>query len=120
MGTTTQNYFDGLYVKCSTSPSDYALYYQNGMRRDTLRNCIVIDSLGKAFTNGQVEKGTSLIDHCTFVGNSTWSVAEMLAGTNQWGDQWTSDGKVVFTNNIIYQLRAGASGSESGMVTASA
>lgn len=115
VGTTTQNYFNGLYVKCSTSPSDYALYYQNGMRRDTLINCVVIDSLGKAFTNGQVEKGTSLIDHCTFVGNSTWSVFETLAGTNQWGDQWATDGRLVFTNNIVYQLKAGGAGSESGV-----
>src|SRR5262249_22232750 len=51
VGTTTQNYFDGLYVKCATNPSDYALYYQNGMRRDTLRNCVIIDSLSKTFTN---------------------------------------------------------------------
>ncbi|MEO5618555.1 MAG: fibronectin type III domain-containing protein [Candidatus Eisenbacteria bacterium] len=114
VGTTTQNYFNGLYVKCSTNPSDYALYYQNGMRRDTLINCVVIDSLGKAFTNGQVEKGTSLIDHCTFVGNSKWGVAETVAGVNQWGAQWATDGRLVFTNNLIYQLNAGGAGSESG------
>jgi hypothetical protein len=115
VGTTTQNYFDGLYVKSSTNPSDFALFYQNGMRRDTLRHCIVIDSLGKAFTNGQVEQGTSLVDHCTFVGNSSWGVSEMLCGVNQWGPQWSSDGKIVFTNNLIYQLRSGAAGSEEAM-----
>jgi hypothetical protein len=114
VGTTTQNYFDGLYVKSSTNPSDYALYYQNGMRRDTLLNCVVIDSLGKAFTNGQVEKGTSLIDHCTFVGSSTYGVAETMAGINQWGVRWAADGRLVFTNNLIYQLKAGSAGSEIG------
>ncbi len=115
VGTTDQNYFDGLLIKSSTNPSDYALYYQNGMRRDTLRNCVVIDSLGKAFTNGQVEKGTSLIDHCTFVGNSSYSVAEVIAGTNQWGNMWAADGRLVFTNNIVYQLQAGAPGTESAI-----
>jgi len=115
VGTTTGNYFDGLYVRNSTNPSDFALYYQNGMRRDTLRNCVVIDSLGKAFTNGEVGAGTSLIDHCTFVGNSTWGLAEVIAGTNQWGPQWSPQGRLVFTNNILYQLRAGGAGSESGM-----
>ena len=115
VGTTTQNYFEGVYVKSSTDPSDFALYYQNGMRRDTLKNCIVIDSLGKAFTNGQVEQGTSLIDHCTFVGNSSWGVSEMLCGVNQWGQMWSGDGKVVFTNNLIYQLKSGGSGTEEAM-----
>ncbi len=115
VGTTTQNYFYGLYVKSSTDPSDYALYYQNGMRRDTLLHCVVIDSLGKAFTNGQIEQGTSLVDHCTFVGNSSWGVSEMVCGVNQWGPQWASDGAMIFTNNLIYQLKSGASGSEEGM-----
>ena len=115
VGTTTQNFFDHLYVKSSTDPSDYALYYQNGMRRDTLQYCTVIDSLGKAFTNGQIEQGTSLVNHCTFVGNSSWGVSEMLCGVGQWGANWATDGKMVFTNNLIYQLRPGAAGSESGM-----
>lgn len=115
VGTTTQNYFKGLYVKSSTDPSDYALYYQNGMRRDTLLNCIVIDSLGKAFTNGQVEQGTSLVDHCTFVGNSSWGVSEMRCGVNQWGAMWSADGQMVFTNNLMYQLLPGGAGTEEGM-----
>jgi hypothetical protein len=115
VGTTTQNYFKGLYVKSSTNPSDFALYYQNGMRRDTLLNCIVIDSLGKAFTNAQVEKGTSLIDHCTFVGNSSWGVSEMRCGVGQWGPSWSTDGRMVFTNNLIYQLVPGGAGTEQAM-----
>lgn len=115
VGTTTQNYFKGLYVKSSTNPSDFALFYQNGMRRDTLLNCIVIDSLGKAFTNAQVEQGTSLIDHCTFIGNSSWGISEMRCGVGQWGPSWSTDGKMVFTNNLIYQLMAGGAGTEQAM-----
>ena len=115
VGSTNQNYFEGLYLKCSTNPSDYALYYQNGMRGDTLRNCVVIDSLAKALTCGQVEKFASLIDHCTFVGNSASGVAEVLAGVDQWGDEWPATGSLVFTNNILYQLNPGASGTEMGM-----
>ncbi len=115
VGTTSFNYFDGLFVKCSTNPSDYALYYQNGMRLDTLRNCVVVDSIGKAFTCESIEMGPALIDHCTFAGNSTYSVAEVVAGVNQWGAQWQPGASLTFTNNILYQMTPGTPSNSQGM-----
>lgn len=114
VGSTERNYFEGMFIKCSSDPSDYAVYYQNGIRADTLIRCVVIDSLGKAYTNSQIERGTALIDHCTFVGNSRYGVTEDLAGVNQWGPMWSADGKMIFRNNIVYQLQPGSAGTESG------
>jgi hypothetical protein len=115
VGTTSYNYFEGLFVKCSTNPSDFALYYQNGMRLDTLRNCVVVDSIGKAFTCESIEMGPALIDHCTFAGNSTYSVAEVVAGVNQWGAQWLPGASLTFTNNILYQMGTGSPTTGQGM-----
>lgn len=114
-GSTDQNYIEGLYLKKSCVTSDVALFYQNGSRRDTLRNCVVIDSVGKAFTMLSIEDGTTLIDHCTFVGNSRWGVVEFPCGIGTFGNAWPAGGRLVFTNNLIYGLRAGGGGSDAAI-----
>ena len=114
-GSTDQNYIEGLYLKKSCINSDVALFYQNGSRRDTLKNCVVIDSLGKAFQCLSIENGTTLVDHCTFVGNSRWGVVEFPCGVGTFGDSWPSGGRLVFTNNLIYAMRQGGAGSDAGI-----
>lgn len=109
-GTTDQNYFEGLYVKSSCVPGDVALFYQNGSRRDTLRNCVVIDSVGKAIQMLSIEKGTTLIDHCTFVGEVRYGAADFPCGQGSFGDAWPATGRMVFTNNIVYGISTGAAG----------
>ncbi len=114
-GSTDDNYFEGLYVKSSCIPADVALFYQNGTRRDTLRNCVVIDSMGKAMTMLGIETGASLIDHCTFVGNSRYGVVEFPCGVGTFGDLWPSSGSLRFTNNLIYGISAGTSGTNAAI-----
>jgi len=114
-GTTDQNYFEGLYVKKSCISSEFALFYQNGSRRDTLRNCVVIDSIGRAFQVQAIEKGTTLIDHCTFAGNSRWGVVNFECGIGTFGDGWPAGGRLVFTNNLMIAIRQGGGGSDAGI-----
>lgn len=114
-GSTDQNYIEGLYLKKSCVNSDVALFYQNGSRRDTLKNCVVIDSLGKAFQVLSIEDGTTLVDHCTFVGNSRWGVVEFPCGIGTFGNAWPAGGRLVFTNNLIYGIRQGGGGSDAGI-----
>lgn len=114
-GTTDQNYIEGLYLKNTCVNSDVALFYQNGSRRDTLRNCVVIDSVGKAFQCLSIEDGATLVDHCTFVGNSRWGVVEFPCGIGTFGNSWPASGRLVFTNNLIYAVRQGGAGSDAGI-----
>lgn len=114
-GTTDQNYIEGLYLKKSCINSDVALFYQNGSRRDTLKNCVVIDSVGKAFQCLSIENGTTLVDHCTFVGNSRWGVVEFPCGIGTFGNSWPAGGRLVFTNNLIYAVRQGGGGSDASI-----
>lgn len=111
-GTTDQNYFEGLFLKSSVTGGDVALFYQNGSRRDTLRNCVVIDSLDKAFQCLSIENGATLVDHCTFLGNSRYGVVEFPVGIGTFGDAFPPGGSLRFTNNLIYGLRPGSAGSE--------
>lgn len=114
-GTTDQNYIEGLYLKKSCINSDVALFYQNGSRRDTLKNCVVIDSLGKAFQCLSIENGATLVDHCTFVGNSRWGVVEFPCGIGTFGNSWPAGGRLVFTNNLMVALRQGGGGSDAAI-----
>lgn len=114
-GTTDQNTIEGLYLKKSCVNSDVALFYQNGSRRDTLRNCVVIDSIGKAFQCLSIEDGTTLVDHCTFVGSSRWGVVEFPCGIGTFGNAWPSSGRMVFTNNLVFAIRQGGSGSDAAI-----
>jgi hypothetical protein len=114
-GSTDQNYFEGLYLKKSCVTSDVALFYQNGSRRDTLKNCVVIDSLGKAFQCLSIEKGTTLVDHCTFVSSSRYGVVDFPCGVGTFGDAWPATGRLVFTNNLIYAGRTAGGGADAGI-----
>jgi hypothetical protein len=112
-GTTDQNYFEGIYVKNTCRNHDVALWYQNGSRRDTIRNAVVIDSAGTPFQCLSMEKGATLIDHCTFVGGSQYGVVQFPMGVGSFGDAWPSTGRLVFTNNLMYSLDTG--GSDAGI-----
>lgn len=114
-GTTDQNYIEGLYLKNSCVNSDVALFYQNGSRRDTLKNCVVMDSVGKAFQCLSIEAGTTLVDHCTFVGNSRWGVVEFPCGIGTFGNAWPTGGRLIFTNNLMYGIRQGGAGSDAAI-----
>ena len=109
-GSTDRNYFEGLYVKSSCVPGDVALFYQNGSRRDTLRNCVVIDSVGKAMQMLSIEAGTTLIDHCTFVGDVHYGAIDFPCGVGTFGDSWPPGGSLRFTNNIVYGIATGSAG----------
>jgi len=111
-GTTTENYFEGLFLEKRCIGADVALFYQNGSRRDTLRDCVVVDSSGKALQMLSIEDGVTLIDHCTFAGRSWWGVVDFPCGTGTFGDAWPPGGSLRFTNNLIYGLRPGSPGSE--------
>lgn len=111
-GTTDQNYFEGLYIKNTCVNHDVALWYQNGSRRDTIRNSVVIDSLGKAFLCQSMEDGTTLIDHCTFASSSRYGVVEFPMGIGTFGNSWPSSGRLVFTNNLMYGITPAAASSE--------
>jgi|GEM_PF-3254742 len=115
-GTTDQNYFDGLYIKNTCVGHDVALWYQNGSRRDTIRNTVVIDSLGTPFQCLSMEKGTTLIDHCTFVGSGRYGVVQFPMGVGTFGDAWPAGGRLVFTNNIVYASRVDGSTADAGVV----
>jgi hypothetical protein len=114
-GSTNQNYFEGLYLKNSCSPSDVALFYQNGSPLDTLRNCVVIDSIGKAFQCLSVEAGPMLVDHCTFASSSRYGVVEYPCGVGSFGDAWPPAGALRFTNNLIYSLRQAGGGADAAI-----
>ena len=111
-GSTNQNYFEGLVLKNSCAPHDVGLFYQNGSRQDTLRNCVVIDSIGKAFQCLSVEQGPMLVDHCTFAGNSRYGAVDYPCGIGTFGDSWPPGGALRFTNNIIYSTQVAGGGAD--------
>jgi len=113
-GSTDQNYFEGLYLKKNCSGGDVALFYQNGSRRDTLKNCVVIDANGKAFQCLSIEDGTTLVDHCTFVGDPNIGVVEFPCGIGTFGNSWPAGGRMVFTNNIMQGI-SGGGGNDAGV-----
>src|SRR6185295_11553956 len=88
------NNWDHCLIKSpGDGPYGVAMFYQDGVRWDTLTACTFVGK-GAAFGFAAV-RGPTLIDHCTFAGFAPWR-GTMGLDTGPWV------GTLTMTNNIFY------------------